>query len=83
MANTITIPKLSYDYDKDEYFPLGIGWADVTRYETRERVKPMIRCNCGKFFGIGLHHVHTDSRVTASFYHKDSYAGNNDNKGCG
>ena len=31
--------------------------------------KPLIRCACGKLVGLGLHHVHADGRVTASFYH--------------
>jgi hypothetical protein len=31
--------------------------------------KPIIRCCCGKFMSIGLHHVHPDGRVTASFLH--------------
>ena len=35
-----------------------------------ENVKPTIRCKCGKYCGIGLHHVHADGRVTASFYHR-------------
>ena len=31
--------------------------------------KPIIRCQCGVLQGIGLHHVHADGRVTASFFH--------------
>jgi hypothetical protein len=31
--------------------------------------KPIIRCQCGSLQGIGLHHVHADGRVTASFFH--------------
>lgn len=34
--------------------------------------KPLIKCNCGKVCGIGLHHVHADGRVTASFYHSEA-----------
>lgn len=32
-------------------------------------VKPAIRCKCGMLTCIGLHHVHPDGRVTASFLH--------------
>lgn len=32
-------------------------------------LKPVIKCRCGAIFGLGLHHVHADGRVTASFYH--------------
>lgn len=31
--------------------------------------KPVIRCKCGSYCGIGLHHVHADGTVTASFLH--------------
>ena len=31
-------------------------------------IKPRIKCACGKVCNIGLHHVHEDGRVTASFY---------------
>lgn len=41
-------------------------------------LKPIIRCNCGMYCGIGLHHVHADGTVTASFYHKNGPAGSPD-----
>ncbi len=30
--------------------------------------KPVIKCQCGKMCYIGLHHVHADGTVTASFF---------------
>lgn len=44
------------------------GWCQPT--QNGKLQKPLIRCNCGRFCGIGLHHVHADGTVTASFYHK-------------
>lgn len=44
------------------------GWFQPT--QEGNLLKPVIRCNCGQFCGIRLHHVHADGRVTASFYHK-------------
>ena len=45
------------------------GWFQPTRTDG-EKLKPVIRCKCGNYCGIGLHHVHADGTVTASFYHK-------------
>ena len=48
-------------------------------------IKPLIKCKCGHISGIGLHHVHADGTVTASFFHDTAphpdigYAGG----GCG
>jgi len=33
-----------------------------------ETYKPVIKCQCGKMCYIGLHHVHADGTVTASFF---------------
>ena len=44
-------------------------WIPVVNTEGKH-LKPVIRCNCGAYCGIGLHHVHADGTVTASFYHK-------------
>lgn len=37
-----------------------------------KHLKPLIKCNCGEVVGIGLHHVHADGTVTASFYHAEA-----------
>jgi hypothetical protein len=47
---------VSYTNDKGEVVP----------------TKPLIKCNCGKITGIGLHHVHPDGTVTASFFHSEA-----------
>jgi hypothetical protein len=49
------------------------------------RLKPIIRCNCGQWSGIGLHHVHADGTVTASFFHSKgtNYAIGESPEGCG
>jgi hypothetical protein len=47
-------------------------------------LKPIIRCNCGMFMGIRLHHVHADGTVTASFFHaKKADHPQGDDSGCG
>ena len=82
MAQIITIPKLT-DWDAP-----GPGWLGTTD-QSGKHLKPVIKCKCGQFCGIALHHVHSDGRVTASFFHsKDPfthkgkhYAG--DPTGCG
>jgi len=49
------------------------------------KLKPIIRCNCGRWCGIGLHHVHADGAVTASFFHSKgtNFAIGEDPYGCG
>jgi hypothetical protein len=49
------------------------------------KLKPIIRCNCGAWCGIGLHHVHADGTVTASFFHSKgtNYAIGESPEGCG
>ena len=83
MTETVSIPKLTHEESIwDDYPVVGKpGWYPV-RDSSGNVLKPLIRCNCGSISGIGLHHVHPDGRVTASFYHK---RGNNypeDPKGC-
>jgi hypothetical protein len=60
------------------------GWGTV-QDTTGKILKPLIRCNCGKWVGIALHHVHTDGTVTASFYHSKgtNYAIGESPDGCG
>lgn len=70
MSDVIIIPRLAMDDDADT--PGQPGWAKVVIRgddgETRP-TKPIIRCNCGRWTGIALHHVHADGTVTASFFH--------------
>ncbi len=48
------------------------------------KLKPIIRCNCGQWSGIGLHHVHEDGTVTASFFHaRKNEHPQGDDSGCG
>lgn len=70
------IPKANEEHDN---FPC---WVAVVGYSDHKERRPIIRCRCGKYMGIGRHHVHKDGRVTASFFHRDGEA-ENDNKGCG
>jgi hypothetical protein len=56
----IEIPKGDYDAPAP-------CWLAV-QYEGKP-CKPLIKCQCGHISGIGLHHVHADGRVTASFFH--------------
>jgi hypothetical protein len=55
----IEIPKGSYDSPGPCWIPRG---------HEGEKWKPAIKCKCGKVCYIGLHHVHTDGTVTASFF---------------
>lgn len=57
------IPRGSYD---DE--TIKPAWLPIQN-SAGAPLKPIIRCACGNLVGIGLHHVHADGRVTASFYH--------------
>lgn len=68
MVETITIPKLSHDGSVwDDNSVVGKpGWFQVVD-GAGKTAKPIIRCNCGSVRGIGLHHVHADGTVTASF----------------
>ena len=52
------------------------SWADTftTVEGVRERVRPHIRCNCGKYTNIMNHHVHPDGRITESYFH-NQYGG--------
>ena len=74
------IPKGDYDAPA----PCWIPTCYVKDGET-VKLKPLIKCNCGHISGIGLHHVHADGTVTASFFHDSAphpdigYAGG----GCG
>jgi hypothetical protein len=68
----------------------GPCWIPIVRYDD-ERIpcKPLVKCLCGVVTGIGLHHVHADGVVTASYFHsQDSEFTHNGKKyghqpGCG
>lgn len=59
------IPKGNYDAPAP-------CWIPCQRYDSDVFVKPAIKCQCGVICGIGLHHVHADGRVTASFFHSQA-----------
>ena len=56
MEDVTEIPKGDYDAPAPCWMPI-------------RDCKPLIKCQCGKICGIGLHHVHADGTVTASFFH--------------
>ena len=78
---SLEIPKGDYDADPPCWIPVSCRNADGDLVPS----KPLIKCTCGHISGIGLHHVHADGTVTASFFHDSSphpdigYAGG----GCG
>lgn len=74
------IPKGNNDHEHDGQ-PGHPAWFPVCDLEGKS-CKPLIRCNCGKLTGIGLHHVHADGSVTASFYHKKGTVYPEDPEGC-
>jgi hypothetical protein len=77
MAELIEIPKI---YPGEDWYAKSPGWSPVT--QAGHYLKPLIRCNCGRWSGIGLHHVHADGTVTASFYHKRGNIYPEDPNGC-
>jgi hypothetical protein len=77
-AVNLEIPKLT-EFGHQENAP---GWFQPA--QEGQSLKPVIRCNCGQFCGLALHHVHADGMVTASFYHKrgTNYAVGESLEGC-
>jgi hypothetical protein len=66
-VSVVELPKATdADFDSDE---TGKPCWSPCVNTAGTPIKPFIRCNCGKWTGIGLHHVHADGTVTASFYH--------------
>lgn len=59
----VEIPKGDHETPAPCWIPVSCGGKPC---------KPLIKCKCGKICGIGLHHVHADGRVTASFYHSEA-----------
>lgn len=78
------IPHLEKFEGKRTCEPNNPGWMQVVD-SNGKKLKPLIRCNCGRWMGIRLHHVHPDGRVTASFFDDDLHdnIGNVIDKGCG
>lgn len=70
----VEIPKGTCDSD-------GPCWIPVVD-TSDQRLKPLIKCKCGAITGIGLHYVHADGRVTASYYHKRGDKYPEDPNGC-
>lgn len=75
--SVIEIPKIK---EGDDWYAKSPGWSPVQ--QDGKQLKPLIRCNCGSWSGIGLHHVHPDGTVTASFYHKRGTVYPEDPNGC-
>lgn len=71
----ITISKCNAEHDN---YPCWIPVVD----SDGNRVRPNIRCKCGSYCGIGLHHVHPDGTVTASFYHQKKEGQTKPHIGC-
>jgi hypothetical protein len=82
MANLITIPRLSDEGSVWDDYPVIGKPGGIRSTEDGRTAKPLIRCNCGHISGIGLHHVHADGTVTASFYHKKGTVYPEDPEGC-
>ena len=79
--SVVVIPRLMDESLWENYPVVGKpGWYRVT--QDGKTLKPLIRCNCGCVSGIGLHHVHADGTVTASFYHKKGTVYPEDPNGC-
>lgn len=75
----VDIPK--YEVQKGSFEQQAPCWVPVVDQQGN-KLKPIIVCKCGKMTGIGLHHVHTNGRVTASFYHKKGAVYPEDPEGC-
>lgn len=58
-----------YNFEKGEFKDQAPCWVPVSEYGSNKILKPIIVCKCGVPCGIGLHHVHADGTVTASFFH--------------
>jgi hypothetical protein len=78
VSDVIEIPKI---IEGDDWCAKSPGWAP-SRSTDGKMLKPIIRCNCGQWSGIGLHHVHADGTVTNSFYHKRGTVFPEDPNGC-
>jgi hypothetical protein len=81
MADVVLVPKIKKG--KDDWYAKSPAWSPAKDFDGNPE-KPIVRCNCGQWSGIGLHHVHADGTVTASFFHatKAQHPQGDDN-GCG
>lgn len=76
----VTIPKGDYEAP-------GPCW--IAREIDGKPIRPAIKCQCGKVCYIGLHHIHADGKVTASFFDSKEESFNHNGKtyshspGCG
>jgi hypothetical protein len=77
----VEIPQIQHTFDTRTNEP---GWVAVSDRRDDRKLKPIIRCVCGRYVGLRLHHVHFDGTVTASFYHKrgQNYAAGENPDGC-
>lgn len=68
MSDVIKIPRGSFD-EKEDPKPCWVSVFTQDESGNKKLCKPVIRCQCGEYTNIALHHVHADGRVTNSFYH--------------
>lgn len=69
-GDPVVIPEIPWRYEDTHNGP---GWIRI-KDTSGKQLKPLIRCKCGTVTGIGLHHVHADGRVTASFFDAEATA---------
>jgi len=75
--NILDIPKAN---EENSNFPCWIPISDINGIN----IKPIIRCKCGEYYGIGTHEIKSSGMVHPSVHHKNRDGKNsNDNKGCG
>jgi hypothetical protein len=80
----VELPKLDLSAEGRVLQPGSPGWIPVSRQDGT-KLKPIVRCNCGLLCGLGLHHIHPDGTVTASFFHSkgDNFEIGESPDGCG
>jgi hypothetical protein len=88
--NPILLPKVNEEEDGEWNVKGKPAWSPCREWKTEKPLKPLIRCICGEWSGIGLHHVYADGRVMASYFHADANqlaamgeAGKRFSAGCG
>jgi len=62
---------MDVEIPKGDFDTPGPCWIVLAEHGSDKPLKPRIKCKCGQICNIGLHHVHADGRVTASFYHAE------------
>jgi hypothetical protein len=58
---------MNVEIPRGDWDSLGPCWIPM-EYEGKPK-RPLIKCQCGERTNIGLHHVHADGTVTASYFH--------------